>query len=132
MESHDGRDGLLEQGGGVQEGPVPTQAHHEVDLVSQVVLLFGECHQLFLYVAKLRIASQDWVIHDSRLHKHHHPLLVDEPLHQLDEGRYDHGVPHLFDHEHRKGRLVPSQSLRRWVLDSPVNGQINLLSQLFS
>ena len=62
---------------------------------------------------------QHGVVHDGRLNEHHHPLLVDEPLDQLDEGRDHRRVPDLLDDEDCEGWLVPSQSLRGRVLDGP-------------
>ena len=47
MKGHDGGHALLEEGRGVEEGPVATQAHDEVDLVCQVVA-FREGLQLVL------------------------------------------------------------------------------------
>ena len=44
VEGHDGRDALLEEGGGVQQRPVTAQADDEVDLVREVVLALAEGH----------------------------------------------------------------------------------------
>ena len=70
---------------------------------------------------KLWIANKDGVVHDGGLYPDDHPLLVDEPLDQLDEGRDDGSIPHLLDHQHCQWRLVPGQSLGGWVLDGPEN-----------
>ena len=48
VEGHDGRHGLLEEGGGVEQRAVAAEAHDEVDLVGEVVLALGERHQLVL------------------------------------------------------------------------------------
>ena len=47
VKGHDGGHALLEEGRGIEEGPVATQAHNEVDLVCQVVT-FREGLQLVL------------------------------------------------------------------------------------
>ncbi len=63
MEGHDGGHALLEEGGGVQEGPVPAQAHHKVDLVGEVVLALREGHQLVLDLVEERVLCQQVVVH---------------------------------------------------------------------
>ena len=52
MEGHHRRDGLLEERGGVEEGPVSAETDYEVDLVRQIVLLFVERHQLVAHLKK--------------------------------------------------------------------------------
>ena len=54
-----------------------------------------------------------------RLYKDDHPLLMEEPLNELDEGGDDGGVPDLLDDQDREGRLVPGQPLRGRILDCP-------------
>jgi hypothetical protein len=66
VESHDGRDALLEQGRGVQERAVPAQADHEVDLVGEVVLALREGHQLVLDLVEQRVLRQQVVVHHCR------------------------------------------------------------------
>ena len=52
MESHHRRDGLLEERGGIEEGPISAETDDEVDLVCQIVLLFVERHQLVAHLKK--------------------------------------------------------------------------------
>lgn len=52
MEGHHRRDGLLEERGCVEKGPVSAEADDEVDLVRQIVLLFVERHQLVAHLKK--------------------------------------------------------------------------------
>ena len=110
---------LLKERGGIEEGAITTQANAEVDLVSQVVLRLVERHQLVLDVPKLGVPRQHRVPHDGRLDEDHHPLLVDEPLAEGDEGRDDHGIAHFLDHQHGEGGLVPGQPLGGGVLYCP-------------
>ena len=71
VEGHDGRDRLLEEGGGVEEGAVAAQAHDEVDLVGEVVLALGERHQLVLDVREPGVVDQQRVLHHGGLDEHH-------------------------------------------------------------
>ena len=91
---------LLKERGGVEQGAITTQTDAEVDLVGQVVLGLVERHQLVLDVTKLWVPRQHGIAHDGGLYKDHHPLLVDEPLAEGDEGRDDHGVAHFLDDQH--------------------------------
>lgn len=63
VEGHDGGHRLLEQGASVQQGTVPAQTHHEVDLVGEVVLGLGEGHQLVLDEAEGRVLHQKRIVH---------------------------------------------------------------------
>ena len=110
---------LLKERGGVEQGAITTQTDAEVDLVGQVVLGLVERHQLVLDVTKLWVPRQHGVAHDGGLYKDHHPLLVDEPLAEGDEGRDDHGVAHFLDDQHGQRGLVPGETLRGWVLYRP-------------
>ena len=57
-----------------------------------------------------------------RFDKDDHPLFIDEPLDELDEGGDDSGVPHLLDHQHRQRGLIPCEPLGGGILDCPVWG----------
>ena len=70
VEGHDGRDGLLEEGGGVEQRPVAAEAHDEVDLVGEVVLALGEGHQLVLDVREAGVVDEQGVFHDGGLDEH--------------------------------------------------------------
>ena len=67
VEGHDGRDGLLEEGGGVEQRAVAAEAHDEVDLVGEVVLALGEGHQLVLDVREAGVVDEQGVFHDGGL-----------------------------------------------------------------
>ena len=111
MERHDGRHRLLEQRRGVEQCAVTPEAAAEINLICQIIFLLVEGHQLLLNVSEFWVSDQHGVVHDGRLHKHDHPLLVDEPLDELDEGRDDRGIPNLLDDQHCQGGLVPSEPL---------------------
>ena len=67
VEGHDGRDGLLEEGGGVEQRAVAAEAHDEVDLVGEVVLALGERHQLVLDVREAGVVDEQGVLHHGGL-----------------------------------------------------------------
>ena len=63
VEGHDGRDGLLEEGGGVEQRAVAAEADDEVDLVGEVVLPLGKRHQLVLDVREAGVVDEQGVLH---------------------------------------------------------------------
>ena len=63
VECHDWGHRLLEQRAGVQQGPVPAQTHHEVNLVGQIVLGLREGHEFVLDEAEGRVVDQQGVVH---------------------------------------------------------------------
>ena len=110
---------LLKERWRIEQGAITTKTDAEINLVSQVVLRLVERHQLVLDVPKLWVPCQHGVPHDGRLDEDHHPLLVDEPLAEGNEGRYDHGIAHFLDHKHGEGGLVPGEPLGGRILYCP-------------
>jgi len=71
MEGHHRRDGLLEERGCVEKGPVSAEADDEVDFVRQIVLLFVERHQLVAHLKKTQsvlmknVMNHEFIVKDS-------------------------------------------------------------------